>query len=68
MKCPKCENEYVCPCDSCMERKKDKVPWTLKGTNDDDMEQACPNCGFSKSIHWWFEEQFRQYEKTKVNL
>jgi len=29
-------------------------------------DEICPTCGKSESIHWWFDESFRQYEVTKI--
>jgi len=35
-------------------------------SNDhNDWDEVCPICGKCESVHWWFDESFRQYEVTK---
>ena len=66
MKCPDCGTEYECPCDSCSTRKKSDWKRTDMTSDKNDWKEVCPGCGKSESIHWWYDEDGRQYEANKL--
>lgn len=67
MLCPNCQTEYKCPCRACTEHTPSG--WKKINMSDDknDWDEVCPTCGKCESIHWWFDEEYRQYELTKNN-
>lgn len=68
MICPACKTEYKCPCPSCNEHCPSQ--WKMVDMQEDgeDWNEVCPGCGKSESVHWWFDEEFRQYEKSNQNF
>lgn len=64
MNCPRCGQDWCCPCKSCRERGKEgDVPWIREGKEN----EKCPKCGLSKSLDWWGELECQIYlEKPKV--
>lgn len=67
MKCPVCSAEYACPCKYCVDRPTTDVkPFIVWQDTGDDWQEACPECGFTASVHWWYDYQFySQKEKPK---
>lgn len=67
MKCPDCNQKYQCPCESCISRKPILKPWIRTNLSQDrnDWDESCPNCGVTKNVHEWNEEEYRQYEFTR---
>ena len=53
MICPKCNQELLCPCESC-----NNNPKNLCYALDSDI-LSCP-CGFSEHIDWWEELEMAQ--------
>lgn len=58
MKCPQCDNEYVCPCPACREREPHLIPWIGEQDN-----QSCSRCGLTKSLDEWFDVEWEQYKQ-----
>jgi hypothetical protein len=65
--CP-CGYEYVCPCSTCVKRRKNigdnLEPWIKISEN---VEQ-CPKCGKAESVDWWMDRDYELYEKAKAKL
>jgi hypothetical protein len=59
MKCPKCGEEYKCPCKHCVARNGPSK-WVPFG---DDTE-ACP-CGFRQHLDAWLDEEWKQIRRGK---
>jgi len=49
LKCPRCSDEQLCPCDRCVTRNAGKVTWR----HMDDATIACGHCGFSMAATDW---------------
>lgn len=65
MKCPVCQTEYKCTCISCAEHTTSDWKKINMSNDHNDWDEVCPICGKCESVHWWFDESFRQYEVTK---
>ena len=68
MNCPQCQQKYHCPCEACARNfPNDKPKWIVSNMkkHGNDWDESCPNCGFKQSVHWWFEEEFRQRESAR---
>lgn len=66
MKCPICDTKYICTCKSCTEHTPSNWERVNMSIDKSSWDEICPTCGKSESIHWWFDESFRQYEVTKI--
>ena len=56
--CPKCGQEYHCPCRACKGNG-----WKFVGKND----EQCLRCGLRMSCDWWFDLEcdiFREEMKS----
>jgi hypothetical protein len=63
--CPKCGQEYRCPCGSCNGKG-----WAFIEDGKREMEK-CLQCGLTMSIDWWFDlecdiyrDDMKTYAKT----
>jgi len=59
MKCPDCENAYVCPCQSCVRFKQSAKPWIRA----DDNSEACPQCGVVRSLDELLDIEYKLYKE-----
>lgn len=63
MKCPKCNHEQVCPCQTCFGRRlkagDSTKPWIwIKGE-----KIRCSNCGLTGHADWWLDKELEEYIK-----
>lgn len=65
MKCPDCNNAYVCPCSACREREPDKTPWIrmIDATNENTWLEKCSKCGLTKDVHEWQDIEYKQLKE-----
>lgn len=57
MICPRCSEEYKCPCKSCVTHMPSK--WKFK-TRKGVETIKCSGCGLEKHPDWWLGEEVRQ--------
>jgi hypothetical protein len=71
VKCPKCKSALHCGCGACTQRRIEKNESIPEGhglfTFKEDNTETCGVCGFTESLDWWMDEEFRQFREAKVN-
>lgn len=66
MKCPQCDNDYVCPCEHCRKRHPELIPWIGAEKTNGSYEETCPKCGLTKDANEWMDIEWEQMEKIKA--
>jgi len=62
-RCPDCEIELCCPCDSCGERNRGKLKDIWKNNDKGILQIECPNCGFTASMEFWTDLEVKKAKK-----
>lgn len=64
MKCPTCSQKYNCPCANCVKNFPNRLPKFIVTDGPPYME-SCPNCGDTRTLDAWFEEEGRQHDEKR---
>lgn len=61
MICPSCKQAVACG-QPCCKEKNGKDAMIIGDINDEeDWNESCPHCGLTESVHWWMDEEYKQY-------
>lgn len=64
MNCPNCKNEYHCGCKSC--RNNPYADKSLVRSMPEGDYDVCGHCGLKMHLDQWLDEEFKQYEASKL--